>query len=32
MVIQLVRLEISEDGSVIAREETQPLFERHAAL
>jgi hypothetical protein len=27
MVFQLVRLEISEDGSVTAREETQPLFE-----
>jgi hypothetical protein len=27
MLFQLVRLEISEDGNVIAREETQPLFE-----
>ena len=27
MVFQLVRLEVSEDGSVLAREETQPLFE-----
>jgi hypothetical protein len=29
MLFQLVRLEISEDGSVVAREETQPLFELH---
>jgi hypothetical protein len=27
MLHQVVRLEISESGSVIAREETQPLFE-----
>jgi hypothetical protein len=27
MLFQLVRIEISEDGSVLAREETQPLFE-----
>jgi hypothetical protein len=27
MLFQLVRLEISEDGGVIARKETQPLFE-----
>ena len=27
MLFQLVRLEISDDGSVLAREETQPLFE-----
>lgn len=27
MLFQLVRLEICENGSVIARQETQPLFE-----